>query len=205
MPYEKAAIVEPLAVALRAVERSGARYGDRVLVLGAGPIGLLITATLRSVMASEITVVEPSRKRRDLACTLGATSTHDPAEFEELLRERDADSFDVAIDSAGSAKALDTAILACRNGGRILCVSRYKRPATVDPNRLRAEVTLVSTQAYCGEFPAAIEGLMHGDFDVAPVVTKRISLEQIVEEGFEALAGPTVEEAKILVRCTEAT
>lgn len=202
MDYETAATVEPLAVAIRSVDRMGAKGGDRVVVLGAGPIGLLIVATLRRLGVAEIVAVEPGVERRGLARRLGATSIAEPGEFEERLRAGEAGSFDAAIDSAGAPAALNAAVLACRNGGIVLCVSRYKKPAMLDPNQFRAEITLVSTQAYCGEFAAAIEGIASGRFEIGDVVTKRIDLHDVVEEGFESLASPTVKEAKILVRCS---
>src|SRR5581483_4691517 len=76
-----AALAEPVAVALRGVRRSGLRPGDRALVTGAGPIGMLTVAVLRALGIEDITVSEPHEARRALASAVGA-DVREPDEFE---------------------------------------------------------------------------------------------------------------------------
>lgn len=201
MSYQTATLVEPLAVAVRAVSRAGVAPTNRVLVFGGGPIGLMVIAALKGVGVSEVVVIEPAPARRELALALGADSVHD-VNWSEHNRERPGvDPFDVVFDAAGIPAALDAAVSLTRRGGTLLCISRYKTPAQLDPNRLRAEITLASTQAYCGEFPEVIEALASGQYDVEAAVTKQIELDDIVRDGFEALLQRPVTDGKIIVRC----
>src|SRR5579862_7998204 len=73
-----AALAEPVAVALRGVRRSGARPGDRVLVTGAGPIGLFTIAVLRAQGVEDVTASEPAPRRRERALAVGATAAVTP-------------------------------------------------------------------------------------------------------------------------------
>ena len=78
LPTRVAALAEPTAIALHAVRLAGVGPGDRVLVTGAGPVGLLITAVLRAQGISDITVSEPSPVRRQRALDVGATRVGHP-------------------------------------------------------------------------------------------------------------------------------
>src|SRR5207244_3311125 len=79
LPPELGVVVEPLAVALHAVRRAGDVAGTRAVVFGAGPIGLLVVWVLRTLGAEHISVVEPSRTRRERAAVFGADQLVDPA------------------------------------------------------------------------------------------------------------------------------
>ncbi len=79
LPLERAALAEPLSVAMHAVNRSGAKPGDRVVVMGAGPIGLGIVFALRRRGVGEIAVVDMSDSRLARARALGATHVVNPS------------------------------------------------------------------------------------------------------------------------------
>jgi len=132
---EQALLTEPLACAVHAALRAGVRDNDRVLVSGAGSVGLLATLALRSLTgAGEITVVAKHGHQRELALQLGATEVVAPDEALRRLR-RVTGAFavkpefapayllggvDVAVDAVGSKQSLETALHATRAGGRVV-------------------------------------------------------------------------------------
>jgi threonine dehydrogenase-like Zn-dependent dehydrogenase len=141
---EQAVLVEPMACAVHTALRAGIRDNDRVLVSGAGSVGLLTTFALRALTAAgPITVVAKHPHQRELAERLGATEVVAPAEVLRRLR-RATGAFqvqpemgsayllggvDVAVDAVGSKASLGTALHATRPGGRVVLSGM---PAPVD-------------------------------------------------------------------------
>jgi threonine dehydrogenase-like Zn-dependent dehydrogenase len=147
-----AALTEPTAVALRGVRRSGARSDDRVLVTGAGPIGLLTIAVLKASGVDDITVSEPAAARRQRALMVGARRVVEPAELPPppvhpagLADE----PFDVAFECSGRATATETAVgLLARSGTLVLSGTGLKRPR-LDANRvILNELVVTGTVEY---------------------------------------------------------
>lgn len=102
-----AAILEPTTVAVHAVRRSQIRLGDSVVVLGAGPIGLLVLQAARAAGAGTVILIEPQRSRRDLGATLGADVVIDPGTgdvAEAVNAHVGAQGADVVIECAGIAR-----------------------------------------------------------------------------------------------------
>ena len=112
VPDRLAVLTEPLAVAVAALREDGVAAGDRVLVVGAGPIGLLTVHAARAAGA-EVSAAEPLAGRRRLAQELGAA--HVLARPEDA----DADAFDVVVDAAGFAGTIAASVAAVRRGGRV--------------------------------------------------------------------------------------
>lgn len=132
---EQAILVEPVACAVHTALRSGVRSGDRVLVSGAGSVGLLATLALRELTdAGEIIVVAKHAHQRELARELGASEVVAPGEVLRRVR-RSTGAFqlepelsapyllggvDVALDAVGSTRSIETALHATRAGGRVV-------------------------------------------------------------------------------------
>ncbi len=170
-----AALAEPLAVSLHAVTRSDARPGDRVLVTGAGPIGLLTVAALRARGITDVVVSEPSPQRRDLAVALGAEAL-EPAELETVSIAEPfrivAAPFDAAIECSGKPAAMEAACCQLRRGGTLVLVGTGIESPDLDPNRILLN-ELVITGAYeydAGGFDEALSLLASGPIDVDPVL-----------------------------------
>ncbi|WP_272835602.1 2,3-butanediol dehydrogenase [Paracoccus aestuarii] len=204
LSMEQGALVEPAAVALHAVRLSKIRAGDTAAVFGAGPIGLLVVEALRVAGAAQIHVVEPSEVRRQKALELGATTATDPTSTDAVARIREATGgVHVAFEVTGVPQVLPQCIDATRHEGQTLIVSIWEADAAFQPNTVvLKERLLQGTIAYRNVYPAVMELMTQGYFRAEKLVTKRITLNNIVAEGFEALAAEK-SHVKILVEAPE--
>ncbi len=201
LSIEQGALVEPAAVALHAVRLSRLKAGDKAAVFGAGPIGLLVVEALRIAGASEIYVVEPSESRRKKALELGATVAIDPQADDpvEAIRDRAPGGVEVAFEVTGVPAVLPQAIEATRYEGQTLVVSIWESEASFQPNAVvLRERDIKGTIAYRNVYPAVMALMEQGYFSADRLVTKRIALDAIVQEGFEALVAEK-SQIKILV------
>lgn len=200
LSMEQGALVEPAAVALHAVRLSKIKAGDTAAVFGAGPIGLLVVEALRVAGAAQIHVVEPSEVRQKKALELGATTATDPmsADAVALIRERTG-GVHVAFEVTGVPQVLPQCINVTRHEGQTLIVSIWEADAAFQPNTVvLKERQLKGTIAYRNVYPAVMELMTQGYFSANKLVTKRIAIDNIVAEGFEALSSEK-SHVKILV------
>lgn len=171
-----AALAEPLAVALHAATRSGVRAGQRALITGAGPIGVLAIVALRSRGVTEIIVSEPHPARRALAARLGAVEVVEPAELEvpsvaEPRRTVDG-AVDVALECSGRAEAMAAACGQLVPAGTLVLVGTGIEPPMFDPNRILLN-ELVITGAFeydLGGIADALRLLADGTIDADALI-----------------------------------
>jgi len=204
LSMEQGALVEPSAVALHAVRMSKIKAGDAAAVFGAGPIGLLVVEALRVAGAAQIHVVEPSEVRRAKALELGATSVIDPTSENAVEKIRAATGgVHVAFEVTGVPQVLPQCIDATRHEGQTLVVSIWEKQASFQPNTVvLQERQILGTIAYRNIYPAVMELMTQGYFSADKLVTKRIALDDITTEGFEALVAEK-SHVKILVEAPE--
>lgn len=201
MTFEQGAIVEPAAVATYAIQRSGMKMGDTVLIAGAGPIGLLTVQVAVATGASQIFVSDLSENRLKKAKEVGATHTFDARDQDipQKIRKMTGNGVDIFIDAAGAQASFDTGINSLRNGGTAVLVALFGKKVTHDAlNQTLRELTIIGTAAYRNIFPQVIALISSGKLPVEKLVTSVISLDEIVEKGFEALTNDP-SEVKILV------
>ena len=185
-----AALAQPLAVGLHAVDRAGIRPGDDVVVMGAGAIGSFILAGLKD-HDGPVTVVDLDDDRLGVARALGATQTH--------RIKRDATAGDlrdlvgtqprVVVESSGAPGAASTAIGLAARGGRVLLVGLVKAPQDlVLSDLVLREVDVATTVAHvCAtDLPRALE-LLAGTPLSGVIGTRTVSLEDVVPEGLDPL------------------
>jgi 2-desacetyl-2-hydroxyethyl bacteriochlorophyllide A dehydrogenase len=170
MPLRTAALTEPLAVALHAITRSGARPGERVLVTGAGPIGLLAVAALRARGIEDVVVSEPAFSRRERALAVGAQAAVTPGALEVPTMPMDLvdEPYDVVLECSGRAEAMEAALSQLGRGGRLVLVGAGVHAPRLDNNRILLNELLV-TGAYnydAGGFAAALALLGSGALPV---------------------------------------
>ena len=114
LSYREGAFVEPLSCVLHGVERCGFTMADRVMVIGAGPIGNLLIQAIRARGASEVAAVDLNSARLELAARCGAATTS------TSLSEMADDAFDVVVDATGVPELMAKTVVHVRGGGRIL-------------------------------------------------------------------------------------
>ena len=200
LSMEQGALVEPAAVALHAVRMSKIKAGDTAAVFGAGPIGLLVVEALRVAGAAQIHVVEPSPERRRKALELGATTAIDPTTDDPVAKIREATGgAHVAFEVTGVPRVLPQCIDSTRHEGQTLIVSIWEGDAAFHPNTVvLKERQLLGTIAYRNVYPAVMALMAQGYFSADKLVTKRIPIAEIVDQGFEALVAEK-SQVKILV------
>lgn len=201
MSYELAALVEPAAVALHAVRQSHLKAGDSAAIFGAGPIGLLTIQACFLAGAEKVYVIELSEERKKLAAKLGATVI-DPNKVntvEEIVNLTNG-GVDVSFEVTGVPVVLQQAIDSTKLAGETVIVSIWESNPTIDANNIvLKEKNIIGTIAYRDIFPAVINLIAEGKFDAGQIITKNIDLDDIVNEGFEALIKEK-SQIKILVR-----
>jgi len=167
------ALVEPLAVGLHAVERARIRAGDRVLVVGAGPVGLSVIVWAARSGASELVASDPSAVRRDAAAQFGATRTVDP-ESEQLGAR-----YDVVLECVGAPGMTAVCAGAANTHGHVVIVGVCTKPDPYVPIvAVMKELTIDFVVYYTRrEFFAVSDALARGHVDAAAFVSKRVGLE----------------------------
>jgi L-iditol 2-dehydrogenase len=174
LPFERAALAEPLAVAIHAVTLAQAGPSDDVVVVGTGVIGLLAVQVLRAWGVRRVVGVDVDAGRLELARRLGADETL-LAGSAELGTGLGADA---AIEAVGTAAAIRTAVSAVRRGGRVVLVGNLA-PSVEIPLQavVSGEITLAGSCAFAGELGEALDLLAAGTVDVAPLVSAVVPLE----------------------------
>lgn len=190
--FEQAALAEPLSVALHALRITDAQPGDKVAVLGAGPIGLCAVAMLKHLGMRDIAVIDRVPARLERARALGATLTVDTREQDmiEALAglhgegERFGTRFvgtDLFVDAAGAAPLLNDAIGCAKSRARIAIVALYKKPCPIDLWKMMAnEIAMTGSIALdrAPEFGDAIAMIASGSVDLSPMISHRFTFDQ---------------------------
>lgn len=198
------AFVEPLAVAVHAVNRSGMKIGDNVAIVGAGPIGLLVLQACKAAGAGHVYVVEPMKTRMATAAKTGANAVIDPTavdagkEIGELTGGLRAD---VAFDCVGNQSSFDTVVKVTGRRAKICIVGLALKPISVPFIKLWGhEKEIIFSSGYQDEFPAAIAYLEDGRVKVDSLISGKIEVKDLVEKGIKALIQHPDKHVKILVK-----
>lgn len=172
--YQAAALAEPLAVCLHAVARAGEVEGKRVIVFGAGPIGLLTMLAARRAGIADITVVDIASAPLAFARRLGADHVENVSGGEDGLKaQAAARPFDVAFEVSGTAAGLASAIGIVRRGGIVVQIGNLPGgQIPVPANAVMAkEIDLRGSFRFGHEFMTAVELIANGSVDVLSLVT----------------------------------
>ncbi|PTW58974.1 L-idonate 5-dehydrogenase [Breoghania corrubedonensis] len=184
VPMSEAALAEPLAVCCRAMARARDLVGNladrRVLITGAGPIGVLCIALARHFGAAEIVVTDLQDAVLAVACEVGATRVvnvaRDPAGLSDY--EADKGQFDLAFECSAAATALRSAIACTRPLGTIVQVG-VMGDASVPFNMLVAkELNLIGSHRFDAEFGQAVDLINARELNLAPIVTHSLPVEE---------------------------
>jgi len=179
MSDDAAALLEPLSVGIWACRKGGVTAGSRVLVTGAGPIGLVSVQTALAFGATEVVVSDVNPQRLALALELGATQVVDARERSTSTLDPPAD---VLLECSGYPPAIADGIRGLGRAGRAVLVGmggdEVPLPLSVVQER---EIELTGTFRYANTWPTAIALVMSGRVDLDRLVTGTYGLDQVVE------------------------
>jgi threonine dehydrogenase-like Zn-dependent dehydrogenase len=199
-PIEQAALTEPMAVGLHAVNKAALTGGEAALILGCGPVGLAVLISLKQRGIGPIVAADFSPTRRRLAEQLGADVCVDPNEqsaydHADLKRPKDV----VIFECVGVPGMLDQVFLAAPRNARIVVVGvclqmDHSRPLIAINKELSVQYVLGYSLE---EFAETLRLIADGKYEVAPLITGRVPLDGVAS-AFDELADPE-RHAKILV------
>ncbi|PIA56985.1 hypothetical protein AQUCO_00700981v1 [Aquilegia coerulea] len=194
---EEGAMCEPLSVGTHACRRANVGAETTVLIMGAGPIGLVTMLAARAFGAPRIVLVDVDSHRLSVAKQLGADGivqvstniqdvTNEVAEIQKTMGA----GVDVTFDCAGFSKTMSTALSATRSGGKVCLVGMGHGEMVVPLTGAAArEVDIVGIFRYKNTWPLCLEFLRTGKIDVKPLITHRFNFSQSeVVEAFETSA-----------------
>ncbi|KGM48931.1 zinc-binding dehydrogenase [Pseudooceanicola atlanticus] len=201
--YEEGALVEPLAVGLHAVDRADIPLGGRVLVIGAGPIGLAVTSFARLRGAGSVVVSEYAAARRDVARDFGASHVIDPGETDDIgaaFAEVAGGPPDVIFECVGVPGLIQQAIDLSRPRGTIVLVGVCMKPDEIVPIAATLkELRLQFVLGYLDEdFGRVLDMMGQGLIDAKAMITDHTDLSGL-PEAFEALRKPD-SQIKLMIR-----
>jgi len=205
LSFEQGALVEPLGVAMHAVNEAEVRPGEKVVVFGAGPIGLSAIACLRDRGIDDVVAVDLSEKRLALARRLGARTAVGEAwaEIERLhgrarVHGQPVVASDVYIETTGVESVVRGILEHAGFRARVVALAIYERDLTLPFLQVMLKELVVRGSVALGqEFPAVLEMLAAERVDVSPIVTHRFGFDRF----FDALATArrADEAAKVMV------
>jgi 2-desacetyl-2-hydroxyethyl bacteriochlorophyllide A dehydrogenase len=196
-----AALVEPTAVAVHDVRRAGITGGEKVVVVGGGPVGLLV-ARVAAVSGADVVVLELDPQRRAVAERLGLSpvdpAAGDMASFVDAWTA--GAGVPVAFEVSGSAAGIATATQVLAVRGRLVMVAIHPKPREVDLFRLFwRELSIIGARVYeRRDVETAVDLVARGEVEVAKLISRVVPIDR-VNEAFDALERGG--EVKVLVDC----
>lgn len=188
LSFNSAALGEPVACCLHAVDRCEIKYGDTVVVFGAGPMGLILAQLLNHSNASEVILIASTQSKLDLAEKMGVKTIlmdrNDYSVHTEKFRAEHPYGADVVVDATGSVRVIQHGMTLLKKGGRLVqyALVHSDEQLTLDP-RLMFNNELTYTCSFCQShnFGRAVEALSDGRVDGDLLVTHEYTLDQFYE------------------------
>ncbi len=212
IPYDIAAMCEPLAVAMHGVNRMEVKAGDKVVVFGCGPIGLGMILWLVDRGVTDLVALDLAPERRERAMALGARVALDPTQVDlraELMKlHGEAPSYgrvgvgtDAFIDAAGAPGIVGDVIQMAKFHSRLVITAAYMRPVEVPLGRmLTSEMTITTAMGYPTEMPEVIAAMPRLKDKIASMISHHLPLSQVME-GLKIAATP--QSAKVMINIDE--
>lgn len=213
LPYEIAALTEPLAVALHGVNRAQVKPGDKVVVFGCGPIGLGMVLWLVDRGITDVVALDLAPERLERARALGARAAFDPTKEDlrtKLLElhgsarvfSREAVGTDAFIDAAGAPNILSDVVRMAKAQSRMVVTAAYLKPVPLDLGAmLTTEMTITTAVGYPTEMPEVVAALPRLRQTGAKLISHRFPFSRVLEA--LGVAGTTAS-AKVMIDFVEA-
>lgn len=198
MSLLEGALVEPAAVGMHAADQAGAGPGKKIVILGAGCIGLMTLQSCRVMGATEIVVVDMIKKRLEMAKQLGAMEVIGGSKEDTILRTGELLGewgADIVFETAGSRVTASQAVELVMRGGRIMIVGTIPGETPVNFLKINREVNIQTVFRYANNYPMTIDAIASGKFDVVSMVTDIYPYEE-VQRAFDEAIGRKAEIVK---------
>jgi 2-desacetyl-2-hydroxyethyl bacteriochlorophyllide A dehydrogenase len=199
--WEEGALTEPLSVAVHACRRAQVGLGDKVLVIGAGAIGIMIAAVSKKMGAKEVVISDVREFRLKAALNLGATRSvcAGKEDLNQVISGLSSHKgFDIAFECVGAEATLKQAMELVKNNGLVIDVGIFeKTDIRIDASLyVKKELRLKGAQGYCFDFPYALWLL--GEIPFGQLITHRFKLSDF-HEAIETAANPEADAIKVCV------
>ena len=193
LPYEVAALTEPLAVALHGVNRAQAKPGDKVVVFGCGPIGLGMVLWLVDRGVTDVVALDLAPERLARAKALGARAAFDPTREDLRARlldlhgsaqlfNREAVGTDAFIDAAGAPNILSDVVRIAKYQSRMVVTAAYMKPVSLDLGAmLTTEMSITTAVGYPDEMPDVIAALPRLSDKLRTLISHRFPFDKVIE------------------------
>lgn len=182
LSFRRAAMVEPVSVAVHAVGRTRVRLDDIALVVGTGMIGLLVVQALRAAGCGRIFAADLVPERLELARKLGADEVLDSRALDvsrEILQRTGGRGVDIAMEAVGLSSTVQTAVAGLRKGGQLVLIGNVAPKVELPLQAVvTRELTLLGSCASCGEYPACLDMIARGAIDVDSLISAVAPLDQ---------------------------
>jgi (R,R)-butanediol dehydrogenase/meso-butanediol dehydrogenase/diacetyl reductase len=212
VPYEIAALTEPLAVALHGVNRSEAKPGDKIVVFGCGPIGLAMVIWLVDRGVTDVVAIDLADERLERAKELGAKATINPTREnvrdrllelhgETRILNRNAVGTDAFIDAAGGPSILADVVNMAKWHSRMVVTAAYMKPIEFPlGNMLTTEMSITTAVGYPTEMPDVVAALPRLREKLQKLISHRYAFPDVIEA--LGVAG-TPQSAKVMIAFEE--
>lgn len=213
VPFEVAAMCEPLAVALHGVNRAEVKAGDKVVVFGCGPIGLGMILWLVDRGITDVVALDLAAERRQRALDLGARAAFDPREIDlyetlgelhgkEMCMHKPAVGTDAFLDAAGAPSIPQQVIDICKYRSRLVITAVYYQPIPIAfGTMLTSELTITTAVGYPTEMNEVVANMARLKDKIQTLISHRIPFDDVLE-GLKIAGTPG--SAKVMVHMEEA-
>lgn len=186
LSYEEGALLEPLSVGIHAMRRGRVAPGDRVLVSGLGPVGILAGVAAKMFGASQVIGTDVMPFRLDVALRLGFDGVLNPQTqnvSEEIDRITAGAGVTAIVETSGNAKAVSDSVEIVNVGGRVIFIGLpTSNSIAMDvPKLVDKEIDIYGVFRYANTYPMAIEALSKGSYNIRDMITQSYQIEDVKE------------------------
>ncbi|XP_078698241.1 sorbitol dehydrogenase-like [Branchiostoma floridae x Branchiostoma belcheri] len=205
--FEEGAMLEPLSVAVYTCQRGEVRVGSKVLIFGAGPIGLLCLLVAKTRGASSVAITDIDDYRLAVAKEYGAdhvikVATNDSQALARTIADEMGGQPDVSLECSGVDSSFVTAIYATRSGGVVVLVGRGSLDVDVPiVNAAVREVDIRGVFRYCNNYPQALAMVASGQVDTKRLITHNFTLEDSLQ-AFHTANSRQSRAIKVMINCS---
>lgn len=185
--YEEAACTEPAACCMRAVDRMDIQYGDKVAVLGAGSMGLIMAQLIKNSSANDVVVLASTRSKLDLCEREFGIKTvlvdrNDPQKHEKEIADMFPHGLDIVVDTTGSSDMCNSAFNMLGKGGKLIEYTKVKNFVLKDAWQFAMkELSIIVSWCQTHNYGRCIEAMAKGYLNMKPLITHEFSLEDYLK------------------------